>query len=316
MNSAPNRFSGCSGAQVLRCWCSGSSVHWFTGEFMGSADAERTRERPGHREPVNPRIGTQAPEHQSNLRTEVAGSAVRNPADVRRREGGFTIAELLVATAIVLGLMGTLFGLTNQAQGVFDAQPELSDMQQRLRIGVDQLAKDLLMAGVPVMPYRVGDIDHDPDIGVFYRDDTISLVSAPWEDAAIVSDTYYLRSDIATSTFQLRHYDGAATDLPVVDHVVKLAFEYFDAAQMRLDPSTLQDGPWRPDDTDANRFDADLLHIRRVRVTLRVQAARDALRGPAGMLFVHGGTSTSMERYLPDREIRFDISPRNLDLGQ
>ena len=49
-----NRFSGCLGAQVLRCWCSGSWVLRFTGGFMGSTGAERSRERP---------------EHQSNLRT-------------------------------------------------------------------------------------------------------------------------------------------------------------------------------------------------------------------------------------------------------
>ena len=39
-----------------------------------------------------------------------------------------------------------------------------------------------------------------------------------------------------------------------------------------------------------NRFDADLLRIRRVRVTLRVQAALASMRGPAGVLFTHGGT--------------------------
>jgi hypothetical protein len=224
-----------------------------------------------------------------------------------------TIAELLVSAAITLGLMASIFGLTNPAQGMFEAQPELSDMQQRLRIGVDALARDLLMAGVPVRPYRVGERNSDPDLGILYRHDTITLVSVPWDDAAITSQTYYLRSDIATNSFQLMHYDGAETDLPVVDHVVKLEFEYFGADRMRLDPATLQDGPWSPDDADVNRFDADLLDIRRVRVTLRVQAARAALRGPAGMLFMHGGTAASSERYLPDREIRFDVSPRNLN---
>ena len=239
--------------------------------------------------------------------------AARPPADGRRREDGFTLVELLIATAITLSLMATLFGLTNPALGTFDAQPELSDMQQRLRTGVDVLAKDLLMADVPVMPYRVGRRDRDVDRGIFFRQDTISLVSVPWEGAAIRSHIYYLRSDVATNVFQLRHYDGAATDLPVVDHVVKLEFEYFGADRMRLDPSILQDGPWYPDGIDANRFDADLLSIRRVRVTLRVQAARAALRGPAGVLFMHGGTAVSRERYLPDREIRFDVSPRNLN---
>lgn len=240
--------------------------------------------------------------------------AARASTYVRRRVDGFTLIELLVSTTITLGLMAALFGVTNPALGTFDAQPELSDMQQRLRIGVDVLAKDLLMAEVPVMPYRVGRRNPDPDLGIFFRPDTISLVSVPWEGGAIGSHTYYLRSDIAAGEFQLRHYDGAVTDLPVVEHVVKLDFEYFGADRMRLVPSRLQDGPWYPDDTDANRFDTDLLHIRRVRVTLRVQAARAALRGPAGVLFVHGGTAASGERYLPDREIRFDVSPRNLNL--
>ena len=231
-----------------------------------------------------------------------------------RREGGFTIVELLVATAIMLGLMAAIFGLANPAQGIFNAQPELSDMQQRLRIGADALAKDLLTAGVPVMPYRVGQRGSDPAGGIYYRRDTISLVSAPWGDTAIRSDTYYLDSDVSGGVYQLRHYDGGESDLPVVDHVVKLEFEYFGADQTRIDSSVLQDGPWYPSQTDANRFDVDLLNIRRVRVTLRVQAARADLRGPAGVLFMHGGTAVSRERYLPDREIRFDISPRNLNL--
>jgi hypothetical protein len=93
---------------------------------------------------------------------------------------------------------------------------------------------------------------------------------------------------------------------------VALAFEYFGTDGVRLDPAILQDGPWIPGDAATGAFDADLLQIRRVRLTLRVQAARAALRGPAGVLFARGGTSASMERYLPDRERRIDVAPRNL----
>jgi len=53
-----------------------------------------------------------------------------------------------------------------------------------------------------------------------------------------------------------------------------------------------------------------------VRVNIRVQAALAALRGPAGVLFTRGGTSSSVERFVPDQEIRFDIAPRNLNLGR
>lgn len=224
-----------------------------------------------------------------------------------------TLGELLIATAITMSLTAAIVGLIQPAQNLFDTQPELSDMQQRLRVGVDTLVKDLLMAAAPVRPYRVGQRQSDPDAGIFYRPDTITLVAVPWDDAATRADTYYLKSDIASNTFQLMHYDGAETDLPVVDNMVKLEFEYFSNDRLRLDPATLQDGPWLPDEVDPNRFDSDLLNIRRVQVTLRVQAARAALRGPAGILFLHGGTAGSMGRYVPDREIRFDVSPRNLN---
>ncbi len=65
-----------------------------------------------------------------------------------------------------------------------------------------------------------------------------------------------------------------------------------------------------------NKFDADLLRVRQVRVTLRVQVANELLRGPAGVLFRHGGRSRGGERFIPDQEVRFDVSPRNMNLGR
>ena len=59
-----------------------------------------------------------------------------------------------------------------------------------------------------------------------------------------------------------------------------------------------------------------MLRVRRVRITLRVQVADRVLRGPAGVLFRHGGISTGGNRFVPDQEVRFDISPRNLNLGR
>ncbi len=66
----------------------------------------------------------------------------------------------------------------------------------------------------------------------------------------------------------------------------------------------------------ANRFDADLLRIRKVRVTLRVQVGAKSLRGPTGTFFLRGGTSTGAERYIPDQEISFEVTPRNLNFGR
>ncbi|MBI3046959.1 MAG: prepilin-type N-terminal cleavage/methylation domain-containing protein [Acidobacteria bacterium] len=241
-----------------------------------------------------------------------------------RSAAGFTLAELLVGMAIMLVVTGAVLALVDPARGMFQAQPEISDMHQRLRVAVDALAGDLLRAGAgvastvapPVLPYRIGALGSDPGAAVFYRPDVVSVVFVPWTDTAVISRTYYLQSDPGTGTPQLMRYDGAETDLPVVDHVVRLGFEYFDAGAAPIDPAALQDGPWVPGGAVLPPFDADLLRVRRVRATVRVEAALASMRGPAGSLFARGGTSTSSTRYVPDRELRFDVALRNMGAGR
>jgi Tfp pilus assembly protein PilW len=97
----------------------------------------------------------------------------------KRAEAGFSIIEMLIATAIMMVVTAATFGLMNPAQGMFVAQPEVSDMQQRLRIAVDTLKKDLLMAGAgtysgnnklgslgqyvaTILPDREGNVTPDP----------------------------------------------------------------------------------------------------------------------------------------------------------
>lgn len=390
-----------------------------------------------------------------------------------KNEAGFTIVEMLVAAAVMMAVTGAVFSLVNPAQGVFHTQPHVADLQQRLRVGVETLARDLSMAGAgvsagasagplssyfaPILPYRRGDVGDDRRAGVSYRRDTVSILYIPstsaqttaagvmdlgtelvvaarancgpiahdrlcgfTEDmrvllldprgafdtvtvtdvqgyalrvrhgralsaaydrddivvAEVASHTYYLKTDTSTNTFQLMHYDGYQTDRPVVDNVVKLEFEYFgdpepprlipDASMaatdvpratygprppaldvdeagdswpsgensvfavasgthvprlaalavsttpIRLAPAMLVDGPWCPDAGHAARFDADLLRVRRVGVLVRVQAAAAVMRGAASALFTRGGSVTSSERFVPDQEIRIDVTPRNM----
>ncbi len=390
-------------------------------------------------------------------------------------EDGFTMVEMLIAAGITMAVTAATFTLMNPAQGMFAAQPELMEMQQRLRIGVDALTKDLLMAGgglysgsitgslghylAPILPYRIGNVSADP-AGRYYTDRitmmyvpqtaaqttiadpirstsaevrvtkqpgcpigpigpigndvcgftkgttvlimddtgswdtfTVTTVLSPtlqlqhrgaalnkaYETGSHISEiamyTYWLKTDTVAQTYQLMRYDGDRTDVPIADNVVGLAFEYFgepappqlrpgvapiatygpsppalgldnpadawgagencaftrsaDAHLPRLDSlgggnsglvkltqAQLTDGPWCPDAISAGRYDADLLRVRKVRVTLRVQVANPAFRGPGGSLFTRGGTSRGGERYLPDQEIRFDVTPRNLSLGR
>jgi hypothetical protein len=220
-----------------------------------------------------------------------------------------TLVELLVAVAIAAGLMASLFGLAEPAQALFDTQFELADMHQRLRSAVHTMERRLTEAGPPVRPYRIGARRDDAAAGVFYRDDVVSVVPG-WGDVDGSSHTFYLKAASPAAPPQLMHYDGRDADFPLTDHVVALRFTYFTADGTPMDPAALQDGPWLSD--VAGPFDATLLEIRRIQITLRVEAARASLRGPAGPLFARAGTAASLGRFMPDRELRIDVAPRNL----
>src|SRR2546423_2290441 len=358
-----------------------------------------------------------------------------------RRQNGFSIVELAISMGIMLGITAAVFAMLNPSNGSFAVEPEVADMQQRLRVSTDTLARDLVMAGsgaysgafagslayffAPVLPFRQGLVNDDPP-GTF-RTDTITMMYVPTtnsqtsiatdmpstsaelkvtaetncpagdelcgvvendnvmifddsgsydtftitnvQDSALhlqhnlndlskkynagskivkmASHTYFLKTDAANKTYQLMHYDGGNTaDVPLIDNVVALAFDYYgegkpptmkkpladptgpwttygpaprnpppgygagencvfrndgtptpaprladlsDAgnpnALVQLTQAQLTDGPWCPDAANPNRWDADLLRIRKIGIRIRVQSSNDALRGPAGGLF-------------------------------
>ena len=392
------------------------------------------------------------------------------------RQEGFSLVELLVASLITVIVVAGAFELAAPAQRMFQAQPEAADMQQRMRVAVDALRRDLVMAGAgtyagpalgplndvvaPVMPLRAFGDAPDQAQNTFFRSDAISFLYVPstpsqtrlsaplapgaldplidtpqncplaasqqvcgfaggdrvlltntsgdWDVysldqvvsgamtllhrgqpssasypvgsalSVIRAGSYFLKSDVAAGTYQLMRHDGWTTELPVVDEVVALEFRYFGAALppqltgapldvtpgpwttygpppppiaitrgswpagencifavvdgahvprlttiapgsptlVEITSAMLTDGPWCPDSISRNRFDADLLRVRRIHVSLRVQSALVFLRGPAGALFAHGGTARAGDRYVPDLVTQFDITPRNLNLAR
>lgn len=400
-----------------------------------------------------------------------------SPLPVVRNERGFTLIEMIVAMALLVTVTGAIFSMLDPSRTAYRVQPEVAELQQRLRVGTQFLVNDLMMAGAgspagtphvgtltnffaPIQPYRIGMVDSDTENGVFYRNDAITIMFIPphaaqttlseampqpsaelkvnaqpncpvadplcgfkqgqriiifdetgaYDDmtltqvqgaalhlqhnksidgnelsksytpannaqiAQISQQTYWFNA----ATNQLMYYDGDQRDEAVVDQVVELVFEYFgdprppvminplthtlgpwtsygpkpppatikttawpagencafmlgasgmpvgrladlapgEDGLVALSEEMLTDGPWCPDATFPTRYDADLLRIRKIGVRMRVQVASSELRGPAGALFKNGGTGMSSGRMVPDQEIRFDIVPRNFNLGR
>ena len=307
------------------------------------------------------------------------------------RTDGFSLVETLVAMTIALIVVGGAASLILPSRGLAASRSETADMQQRLRVAADTLYQRINGAGAgayggadpgpltdtvaAILPYRAGTASPDPS-GSFRRD-VITVFSVPRNGTQPIATTYWLKREDLTESYQLMAVDGSnGIDVPVVDHVVALEFEYFgdpkpptmrkplsdpigpwttygpkpsltaDAyfsagencvfvsdgsstpqprlaileaaggALAALASAQLTDGPWCPNDTAPDRWDADLLRIRGVGVRIRVQAALSALRGPAGALFVNGGTSRGGNQWLPDIDVRVQVAPRNLNLAR
>jgi prepilin-type N-terminal cleavage/methylation domain-containing protein len=393
-------------------------------------------------------------------------------ASKRPAETGFTLVELLLATAIMLVLVSVALELLRAGVVTFVTEPDAVDLQQRVRVVADALTRDLMMAGAglsrgdvrgslatlvaPIIPYRTGLRSADPP-GSFFSDrltllyvpcdapealtgDPITSASAavrivPGPGCALVNQvcgfqagmaalvvddggrsnlftidtvagnvvglqlrdpalaatfqagahvaaaavgSYSLTIDAAARTFQLVEYDGYRSEQPVSDDIVGFQVEYFgdpappviirpltdpdgpwttygpkpppigiddpqdswppgenctfsvqngghvprlaafgrpEDALVPLGAAVLTDGPWCPDGLAPNRFDADLLRIRRVRITLRAQVLSESLRG-TGVLFARPGTSRGGGRLVPDMQVTIDVAPRNLNAGR
>jgi len=68
----------------------------------------------------------------------------RNP-----RQTGFTLLELLIATAVFLLICGAIFGLLDLSQKNYGSETQISSSFQEARLAVDQIVSDFDQSGYP-----------------------------------------------------------------------------------------------------------------------------------------------------------------------
>ena len=147
---------------------------------------------------------------------------------------------------------------------------------------------------------------------------------------------------------QIRQSDGDRTDVPLVDNVTDLSFQFFgdpappespqpplgtanclydsvgarhpavtlspgSRALVPLSLNMLGDGPWCG--SGDLQFDADLLRIRSVRVGVRVQTSSH-MRRAIGADYTIAGAGRDASTAVPDFSITVDVAPRNMQGGR
>jgi prepilin-type N-terminal cleavage/methylation domain-containing protein len=299
---------------------------------------------------------------------------------------GFSLVELLVATAICALVSGALAGVVAPARAAFEASPAMIDLHQRTRWGIEAVSGALRGAGVapgiPAVVPSTSSADSDvfdalwvmmpvpggargmvaadqsgpggaialatgagcPQVGDvcgFTEGATAVIVDDLGRfDAFEVAATSPGRGEIVpdaalaiayaagsvvmegeTLLFETAQQpDGsralvqrtaAGATQPIIEGVTHFVVEAWDAAR-RLGPSELADGPWLVGGVGVPKYDADVLGIRRIDITLAVEVLSASLRGPAGRWFGRAGTVAHTPlRWVPDRRMRVSVALRN-----
>src|SRR5262249_17522766 len=140
------------------------------------------------------------------------------------RQRGFSLLEVMIAMAIMMTVVGGVFTLLNPAHGSFAMEPEVADLQQRLRVAQDTLYRDLVMAGAgaylggqtgsllhslpPVLPFRHGAVGGAP-AGSFARPDVPDFPA----DATDTITVIYVASTTAQTTLAEQVTGGAGSTM-------------------------------------------------------------------------------------------------------
>lgn len=101
---------------------------------------------------------------------------------------GFSLIEVLVALTITLIVMSSVFSLLTKGQRSFEREPEIAELQQNARAGLDAIAKDLAVAGYRTPPniaiqWADGGGTTPDEITIIYGDPLLPTVqSLPCKD--------------------------------------------------------------------------------------------------------------------------------------
>lgn len=198
---------------------------------------------------------------------------------------GFSLVELLVATAVGLVVLSAMYGVFTIQNKTFGDQEEILAMQQRVRAGIDMLAREVGMAGydptfvnsdansannfsgATVNPSQ---LQIKADLGgVNSNDPPNGIIEANGEENIVYA--------FDTANKRITRNIGAGNQ-PFVEHVEAFAFEYLDVSG------------------NATTISAD---VRRIRITITGRTAK-----PDPSYSANGGYRTYT--------LRSVVAPRNL----
>lgn len=163
-----------------------------------------------------------------------------------RREGGFTLAEVLIASTVSMIVLIGLYLLYDVNQATLIRGEQQTDLQQNARIGMDRIVRELrlvgsdpsgTLSGGPLIPGATTNCAGAPPAGppqaieiaeatcvrVYADVDSVAPLATERVEYSYNAATQRLRRQVWTAT-------GTAGAQPLAERVTALTIAYYDAA--------------------------------------------------------------------------------------
>ena len=172
-----------------------------------------------------------------------------------KNNGGFTLVELLVAMAISLIVMGSIYSVYRSQQKSYIAQEQVAMMQQNLRAGMTMMTRDIRMAGYDPTTVSVA-------VGITVANSD-ELEVERMNDALTATETikYSLEDKGPDGDNDLVRDDGGGSQL-VAENIDALNFVYLDQTGTVLD------------DDGSGNVTTSIPNIRSIQVTMVARTGR------------------------------------------
>jgi len=184
------------------------------------------------------------------------------------KEKGFTLIELLTVIFLSGVIMAAIYSLFISQNVAFSAQEQMTELNQNLRVSMDQMSREIRLAGYKTSTSTFNGI-------ATAQPATIRILADLNQDGDTVDDNEDITFSYDANTMQIwRNSPGS----PIADHITNLSFTY-----------TLADGT-----TTSNP--ASLANIRKVTISITARTAKPDQR--TGLYRTSALTSDVMARNL------------------
>jgi type IV pilus assembly protein PilW len=177
------------------------------------------------------------------------------------KKNGFTLIEVIIALALTSILLAAIFIIFSSQQKIYKTQDQIVAMQQNLRVGLDRMVRELMVAG-----YDSTGVTSSGIVAAYT--DSIRFTANLDGDGVIDANEdieYYLYDSGSDGDLDLgRKIGGNATVQPLAENISLdgLLFSYFTSTGLEL---TL---------TSSGLSNTDMARVRRIQISLTARTER------------------------------------------